>query len=302
MKYGLWIDQWLYYLNPMIKSSTRKQYKQYSERLVKPELGIYDLEELTSTLLQSFVTRMTERYSPATVKVIVSILKRSLGYAEEMGVTDKILSEKIKYKCKLKQTIKCLTPKQQKKLESYVYGVKTPKLYGFIICLYTGIRVGELLALTWSDIDFKTGTMYIRKTCHDGYEGCGYTKIIDTPKTASSKREIPLSKYLISILKEQKRQSKSEYVITGADGKIISKRSYQNTFGIVLKRLNIPHMGMHALRHTFATRALECGMDVKTLAEILGHNNAAMTLNVYAHSLPEHKRNMMNRVSKSLAE
>lgn len=302
MKYGLWIDRWLYYIKPTLKSSTCKQYNHYSERLFKPVLGEYELDDLTTTILQNFVTKLTEHYSPATVKGIVSILKRSLEYAEEMEVTAKSLSKKIKYKCNRKTSIKCLTKIQQKKLESYVYSVRTPKLYGFILCLYTGIRVGELLALTWNDIDLKSGTLYIRKTCHDGYEGNGYKKIIDTPKTASSKREIPLSKPLVSVLKEQKRQSKSEYVITGTDGKIISKRSYQNTFGVVLKRLNIPHMGLHALRHTFATRALECGMDVKTLSEILGHTNAAMTLNVYAHSLPEHKRNMMNKVSKRLLE
>lgn len=302
MKYDLWIDQWLYNLKPMVKPSTSNHYRHFSERLVKPGLGDYDIDDLSGTILQNFVTSMTERYSPATVREIVSILKRSLEYAEEMEVTTKNLSSKIKYRCKRKSNIKCLTQAQQKKLESYVNGVKTPKLYGFIICLYTGIRVGELLALTWNDIDLKAGIMYIRKSCRDGYEGDGYKKIIDSPKTSSSKREIPLPKQLVSILKELKKKSKSEYVITGADGKLISKRSYQNTFGIVLKKLGIPHMGLHALRHTFATRALECGMDVKTLSEILGHTNAAITLNVYAHSLPEHKRTMMNKVGKMLSE
>lgn len=302
MNYGLWIDQWLYALKPMVKNSTCNQYKHFSERLIKPELGDYDIDDLSGMILQNFITEITERYSPATVREIVSILKRSLGYAEEMEITSKNLSDKIKYRYKRKSNIKCLTQTQQKKLESYVYGVKTPKLYGFIICLYTGIRVGELLALTWGDIDFKNGIMYIRKTCNDGYESGGYTKIIDAPKTTSSKREIPLSKQLLEILKQLKKLSKSEYIITGNGGKLISKRSYQNTFCLVLKKLAIPHMGLHALRHTFATRALECGMDVKTLSEILGHTNAAITLNVYAHSLPEHKRTMMNKVGKMLSE
>ncbi len=302
MKYGLWIDRWLYYIKPTLKSGTTKQYRFYSERLLKPVLGEYEINDLSATVLQNFVTTLTECYSPTTIKGIVSIVKRSLEYAEEMEVTDKNLAEKIKYKCSRKTSIKCLTTKQQKKLESYVYSVRTPKLFGFIICLYTGIRVGELLALTWNDIDLKSGILYIRKTCNDDYGVGGYKKEIDSPKTASSKREIPLSKQLVSVLKEQKKQSKSEYVISGANGKIISKRSYQNTFGVVLKRLKIPHMGLHALRHTFATRALECGMDVKTLSEILGHTNAAMTLNVYAHSLPQHKRNMMNKVCKKLFE
>lgn len=302
MKYEQWLDRWLYYLKPMIKESTLRQYAHYAEEILKPELGQCEINGLSGTALQEFITKISERYAPTTMKGIVSILKRSLRYAEEMEVTDKNLSSKIKYKFKRTKNIKCLTQAQQKKLESYVNGVRTPKLYGFIICLYTGIRVGELLALTWNDIDLKSGIMNISKTCYDGYSGNGFNKIIDTPKTTSSKREIPLPKQLITILKEQKRQSKSDYVITGENGKLISKRSYQNTFGVVLKRLNIPHMGLHALRHTFATRALECGMDVKTLSEILGHTNAAITLNIYAHSLPEHKRTMMNKVGKMLSE
>ena len=96
-----------------------------------------------------------------------------------------------------------------------------------------------------------------------------------------------------------KKQSKSDYVIENK-GTAVFMRSYQRTFELLLKRLNIPHKGFHALRHTFATRALECGMDVKTLSEILGHKNATITLNRYAHSLWEHKSEMMNKLGKLL--
>ncbi len=108
-----------------------------------------------------------------------------------------------------------------------------------------------------------------------------------------------MPKRILAILKEHKKRSKSEYVVSD-NGKPIYLRSYQRTFELLLKKLNIPHKGFHALRHTFATRALECGMDVKTLADILGHKNPQITLNRYVHSLMDHKRMMMNKLDKLL--
>ncbi len=104
---------------------------------------------------------------------------------------------------------------------------------------------------------------------------------------------------MITILKGIKKRSESEYVIASRTDPV-SVRSYQRSFALLLQRLKVPHKGFHALRHTFATRALECGMDVKTLSEILGHKNASITLNRYVHSLMEHKQEMMNKVGKLL--
>ena len=108
-----------------------------------------------------------------------------------------------------------------------------------------------------------------------------------------------MPKQILSLLKGIKKCSECEYIV--ADGnKPVFVRSYQRTFELLLKKLNIPHKGFHSLRHTFATRAMECGMDVKTLSELLGHKNATITLNRYAHSLLEHKVDMMNRLGKLL--
>lgn len=163
------------------------------------------------------------------------------------------------------------------------------------MCLYTGLRIGELLALTWNDIDFAKGTLSVNKSCHDGKDGL----IIDKPKTAQSIRIIPLPQQLLPKLKALKAINHSSFIVANA-GTPVSVRSYQRSFELLLKKLNIPHKGFHSLRHTFATRALECGMDVKTLSEILGHKNPTVTLNRYVHSLMEHKQDMMNRLGKLL--
>ena len=104
---------------------------------------------------------------------------------------------------------------------------------------------------------------------------------------------------MLAMLKSIKKRSKSEYVVANGPNPVCV-RSYQRSFTLLLRKLKIPHKGFHALRHTFATRALECGMDVKTLSEILGHKNATVTLNRYVHSLMEHKQEMMNKVGKLL--
>ena len=122
---------------------------------------------------------------------------------------------------------------------------------------------------------------------------------IDEHKTESSKRIIPLPKQLLPRLKHIQKNTHSEFVISNGTSPI-SVRSYQRTFELLLKKLSIKHRGFHSLRHTFATRALECGMDVKTLSEILGHKNPTITLNRYAHSLLEHKVTMMNRLGELL--
>ena len=125
-------------------------------------------------------------------------------------------------------------------------------------------------------------------------------KDIDTPKTDNAYRIVPIPKQLMVKLKEVKKHSVGEYVVDGKTKYGAEVRSYQRTFESILKRLEIAHKGFHALRHTFATRALEVGMDVKTLSEILGHGNPMITLKRYAHSMLEHKIEMMNRVGKLL--
>lgn len=171
----------------------------------------------------------------------------------------------------------------------------TDKL-GIILCLYTGLRIGELLALEWSDIDFSKGELTVSKTCHDAKTENGYKRITDTPKTTASRRVIPIPRQILPFLREQKKKSHSTFVV--GEDKLQSVRSYQYSFSLLLKKLGIPHRGFHALRHTFATRALECGMDVKTLSEILGHKNSVVTLNRYVHSLMPHKHDAMNRLGK----
>lgn len=216
-----------------------------------------------------------------------------------MGIAAEYSANKIKRPKRKEKQVECFTVSEQKKLENYVLNSDKDKLFGIVLCLYNGLRIGELLALTWDDIDFCKGLLFVSKTCHDSSDGEKHIRIIGSPKTVNSRRVIPLPKQILPLLKGVKKRSKCEYIVADVD-KPVFVRSYQRTFELVLKKLRIPHKGFHSLRHTFATRAIECGVDVKTLAELLGHKNAAITLNRYAHSLLDYKADMMNRLGKLL--
>lgn len=308
MKYKDWLDIWLtHYIKPTCKIRTYERYRKITEIHILPLLGEIEINDITAVKLQQVVSTMLEsgnkrtngKLSANTVKSIISVLQNSLRTAKNMGYLNDYMADKIHRPKATEKRIECFTSTEQKKIEQAVSESCKIKLRGIVICLYTGLRIGELLALRWEDIDFTKGKLTVNHTCHDANVNGRHVRLLDSPKTENSSRQIPLSKPLLAILKEMKKTSKCEYII--ADGtKPVFVRSYQRTFELLLKRLNIPHKGFHSLRHTFATRALECGMDVKSLSEILGHKNATITLDRYAHSLWEHKAEMMNKLSKNL--
>lgn len=304
MKYLEWLNIWLEnYVKPTHKIRTYDLYKQAVEKKIVPYLGDYDMDELTPIVVQRYVADMLENGNSRTgkglssnsVNGIISVIQNSLQTAYRLGFTKEYIGDKIIRPKTTERRIDCFTVAEQRKIEQAALESKTLKMRGIVICLYTGLRIGELLALTWEDVDFNKGEVSISKSCY-----CGkYGRMVDRVKTEHSERVIPLSGPILKILRLMKKESDSEYVIS-SHGKPIATRSYQRSFEILQDKLHIAHCGFHALRHTFATRALECGMDVKTLSEIMGHKNSAITLNRYAHSLNEHKRAMMNKLGKNL--
>lgn len=308
MKYEEWLDEWLnFYVKPSVKEKTFINYSIIARIHLKPGLGEYELSELTLPVLQSFIMNLSQSgnartgagLSASTVGIIISVIQRSLRFAVEAGVTDTQYADHIRRPKVVMREVECFSLVEQKKIEAEILRTPHNKKIGILICLYTGLRIGELLALKWTDVDLKKGTISVNGTCRDSYQDGVRIKIVDTPKTISSKRIIPMPRQLIPYLRTLKKVSKSEFVISNANGEC-SIRGYQKIFACMLRRLKIEHRGFHALRHTFATRALECGMDVKTLSEILGHKSPTITLNRYAHSMMEHKIAMMNRVGRIL--
>lgn len=307
MKYKEWLVEWLeIYIRPSLKAKTYSQYADIVRLHLIPKLGSYELNDLTPLIVQRFVTEKLEfgniktgkGLSANTVNGIIAVIQGSLEMAYVVGVSPKYEMDKIKRPKAGEKPVECFTKEEQKKIEQAVLNSKKDKMKGIILSLYTGIRLGELLALEWEDIDFKKCELTVSKTCHDSKNKDGkFCRITNQPKTATSMRVIPIPVQILPVLKELKRRSASRFVVSNGE-RYISVRSYQRSFELLQKKLEIEHHGFHALRHTFATRAIENGMDVKSLSEILGHKSPSITLNRYVHSLMEHKKAMMNRLGK----
>lgn len=298
MKYAEWLNEWLeYYVKPTKKERTYYKYCSIVINHLSGALGNYGLDELTAPVLQRFVAGLTNKYSSNTVMGVIAVIKNSLSQAQDTGVVDKQYSAAIRRPKSVERKVECFTVSEQKAIEKYVKDRKKDKLFGVVLCLYTGLWLGELLALEWDDIDLAERTIRVSKSCFDGWENRQYRKIVGEPKTDSSRRIIPYPRQLSPWLKALKKRSESKRFISGEKGEEVSVRSYQKSFEL-LRKLKIPRRGIHSLRHTCATRALECGMDVRTLSEILGHKNPTVTLKRYAHSLMEHKCAMMNKLGK----
>ena len=308
MKYGIWLDEWFCnYIRPSSKRKTCERYSEIIEKRLKVKLGEYELNELTPLILQRYITELIESGNMKTgkglaansVNGIITVIQNSLKLAYALGTIKEYAADKIRRPKTKEKEVTCFTLSEQKKIERAALAGKKTKWLGIVVCLYTGLRIGELLALEWKDVDFQKGVLTVSKSRHEGKDENGrYAQIVESPKTVSSRRCIPLPKQILCELRMLKRKSRSLYVISNGESSI-PVRSYQRSFERLLKKLDIPHKGFHALRHTFATRALECGMDVKMLSELLGHKDPAVTLRRYVHSLMEQKKEMMNKVGNT---
>lgn len=309
MKYGEWLTEWLNsYIRISAKHRTIERYSEIINNHLIPSVGDIELQELTPIILQKYISELLKcgnkrtgaGLSSSAVNSIITVIQNSLHTAYNLRYINDMVGDKLKRPKAVERQIECFSVAEQKQIEQAVRDGGKPYMLGVLICLYTGLRIGELLALEWSDIDFSNGTLMVDKTCHYGVNLNGqFGRIVDTPKTETSIRLIPLPKQLIPLMKEHKKIP-SKLVIS-KNGEGISNRTYQRNFESLLKSLNLKHRGFHALRHTFATRALECGIDVKTLSELLGHKSPAVTLKKYAHTFLIHKKEMMNRLGKLLS-
>ena len=286
-----------------VKKSTLSAYMLLIENHLLPAFGnvsIVEEEEVQKFVFQ----KLNEGLSQKSIKDILIVLKMLLKF----GSKNKLVEYKpfdIQFPTvRVRQEIDVLTKTNQKKIMNYVQTHFTFRNLGVYICLSTGMRIGEICALAWEDIDTDSGIIYVRKTIQRIYildNGNRYTELlIDTPKTKNSIRDIPMSRDLVKMLKPIKKIVNSSFFVLTNEEKPTEPRTYRNYYKKLLKDLAIPDLKFHGLRHSFATRCIESKCDYKTVSVLLGHSNISTTLNLYVHPNMEQKKKAIDQMFRAL--
>ena len=285
-------EEWLRAVKLKVKTSMYACYNMKFIKHILPVFGGMLYEKLTVDSMHEFIeNKLKERLSVKYVRDIIIVFKSMAKYVSRIHGYANPLENVILPKNE-KNEMKLLSKSEQEKLCKFVFNKPDNTKLGVLLSYYAGLRIGEICGLKWCDIDLNKGILKVERTVQRIYENSSTRLIIDTPKSRSSVREIPLPKFLIEILRKFKADDLA-YVLSGTD-KLIEPRTMQYRFKALLKKANLPSINYHILRHMFATNCIELGFDVKTLSEILGHSTVETTLNRYVHSSMERKTACMN--------
>ena len=310
--YKDWIWEWLAFKKDYIKESTYANYSNIITNHIVPLLGNYLLNKLNNKIIQNFLLDKSKNgrldntggLSSKTIRDITAIIKSSLKSAFKENLIPNLNLDFIYPKITQKDKIYTLSKRSQESLTNYILENQSIKTLGILLSLYSGIRIGELCALQWKDIDLKNNILHINKTLQRVY--INDTKIhsskivITEPKTHNAERDIPISKEFANELKKYKTEP--EHYLLSCSNKWIEPRTYRRFFERISKKANIEKINFHGLRHTFATNCIKLGIDYKTVSELLGHATVNITLNLYVHPQMSQKKKCINLVSKNFQE
>lgn len=313
---GEWLDRWLEnYARPVVKLSTYSCYEQYIRGHIKPQIGGLYMNTLRVDDLQGFFNERSKNgnrngkggLSPKTL----TNLRNMMHLAFEQAVKNKLLADNMVDGVRLpkapKQEMRVLTRQEQERLVLAARMAPEPAAFGVIFDLFTGLRLGELCALRWENVDMEHRACKICEirrrlpNFDDSIETSTSVLTMQTTKTDSSRRTVYLMDGLfqdfaqyraiqMSMIEQYPGYNAEGYVFCQENGDPYEPRTYQDLFKRCVKRAGIADANFHSLRHTFATRSLEQGMDVVTLSRLLGHANPSITLDKYGHAMDDHKR------------
>lgn len=296
---------WKEYKRPYVKQSTMAAYVLILENHILPTFG--EDNSLPEQSVQAFVLHKIESgLSTKSVKDILIVLKMVMKF----GVKKEWMTYyewDIKYPPSSEnKVLDVLSVTNHRKILNHIQSHFTFMGLGIYISLSTGLHIGEICALKWSDINVTDGILTVNRTIERIYIIEGEKKhtelVINTPKTKNSCREIPMNKELLGMLKPLKKVVNDDYYILTNDERPTEPRTYRNYYKRLMEKLDIPKLKYHGLRHSFATRCIEVGCDYKTVSVLLGHSNISTTLNLYVHPNMEQKKRCIDKVFKSLGK
>lgn len=302
-------ERWMEAVCPRLKESSRNRYRNLLESYIYPGIGEVAMCCVTERLVQAHCNELLLRggrnntgLSPKTVSDILCVMRSVLKFSARSGARPPCDGQDIR----VRQTagkMRVLSKTEQDRLLRYLMSDPNECNMGILVCLFTGLRVGEICGLKWEDISFSEQTIHIHRTMQRIQDREGPTRtrvILSLPKSPSSVRIIPIPGELLQVILAH-RTAASGYFLTNSMHRYVEPRTMQNRFKYALRKSGIRDANFHALRHTFATRCVELGFDVKSLSEILGHASVNITMNRYVHPSMELKKENMQRLSRFFA-
>ncbi len=291
---------WLEFNCSKNRQTTQDKYAFLINKHIKPDLGKVKISRISSVMINKFIDEKTNYLSNSYVRTMAIIIKSAL----ELGIKENFIfisNFDIHLPKQQKQELRILSTTEYALLEKYLLSNFDYTALGIYISLYTGLRIGEICALKWSDIDFENQVIKVKSTVIRVNDKNGKSHDeISAAKTDASVRLVPIINKLFVKLSEMKKTSESPYVIS-TKNEFVKKRTYEYRYHKILKRAGIKDINYHALRHSFATRCIECGVDIKSLSEILGHSNVSITLNTYVHSSIKLKKSQIEKLNNLIA-
>jgi len=294
-------DEWLRMRRNRCKESTVVKYETILVRHIKPQFGHCRPEEITSERLEDFVEHLHQKgLAPKTVRDILMVLRSVLNSGAGANGA-RLPACEIRYPKEPKKEMRVLSKEEQERLTAYLTSEMDACRFGVLLALMTGIRLGELCALQWNAVSIRDQTLRITATMqrlHDR-DGSGEAKtriIVGEPKSDMSVRTIPLPESVTELCRKTTPGLPEAYILTGTTD-YMEPRTLQYRFRRYTEDCGLEGVHFHTLRHTFATRCIEVGFDLKSLSEILGHASPTITLNRYVHSSMELKKENMKKLN-----
>ena len=307
MKVSQWLDEWLASYTMNIKPATRSAYEEHIRVHIKPSLGDIPLKQLSTRDIQQLYTNLLKEreLSPKTVRNIHGVLHRTLEQAKLLGYirvnpADAAVTPRVE-----KKQVETLDAEDIGKFLAAIRGTKYE--YPLFVAVFTGLRQGELLGLTWDCVDFEHGLLLINKQ-HNRVKGDTEFRFASLKNDKA--RVLTVADEVIDVLKLQKQRQESwgaalgngwenpdNLVFTTEFGRYINNKILYQNFKRIAKNLGKPDLRFHDLRHTYAVNSLRAGDDIKTVQENLGHATASFTLSTYAHATPGMKRESAKRMT-----
>lgn len=315
-KFDEWAEEWWSReLSGRIKASSRQTYRNILNRHLLPVLGNCALTEITAETVGALARDLEGRgLAATTVRGILRMLSSMLRSAAEEGLISQNPCRKVWVRSNRAEQQRVLSRREQ---QAIVTTAREERDIPALLSLYTGMRLGEICALKWEDVNWEQGAVLVRRTvqrlkadwgnewCEDAARGAAKKRhtalCVDAPKSASAVRIIPLPAFLLDALAQLAEERGGDGYIFGDGMRPAEPRTVQRRFQGLARRAGIKRVHFHTLRHSFATRLLELGIDMKTVSVLMGHSTVRTTLEFYAHSLIENQRRAMDRLAEALA-